>query len=50
VGGNIKLDLTEIEWGGMSAFIRLWIGTSDGSCEYGNKTLSSIRLFKFLSS
>jgi hypothetical protein len=42
---NIKMDLREIEWGGMD-----WIDLAQdrGSCEHGNETSGSIKCWEIL--
>jgi hypothetical protein len=45
---KIKMDLREREWGALTGFICLRIGTSGGSCEHGNKTLGSLKIWEVL--
>jgi hypothetical protein len=45
---NIKMDLRETGWGGMTGFIWLRIGTSRGPCEHGNEPLGSTKCWEVL--
>ena len=45
---NVKMDLQEVECGGMDWSIWLRIGTGAGTCECGNEQSGSIKCREFL--
>jgi hypothetical protein len=45
---NIKMDLREIEWGGIEWIERTGLGSVEGICEYGNEPSGSIESWEVL--